>query len=137
MLHLVLGHGLPCFKRAFQQGGPHLQPRVGRCATQKIEHSFQRAQRLARPIQTDVTEQAMFDGVPLRAPSGIVAHIDGQPVAIAQLLSEMQLKAARPTAIAASGISQDQLLLRSRIVLLSLLFPPTGNDCHRELGRIS
>ncbi len=91
VLHLVLGHGLPCFKRAFQQGGPHCQPRVGRRAAKKIEHGFQRAQRLACPIQTDVTEQAMFDGVPLGAPSGIVAHVDRQPIAIAHLLLELQL----------------------------------------------
>jgi hypothetical protein len=68
---------------------------------------------------------------------GIVAHIDGQPVTIAQLLLEMQLKAVRPTAVAASGIRQDQQRLRLGIVLLSFLFPPTGNGCHRELERIS
>lgn len=52
----------------------------------------------------------MLDGIPFRAPCEIVADFYRESMAVAELFLQMLLKAARPAAITASCISEDQQL---------------------------
>lgn len=65
-------------------------------------------QRLARPIHRDEAEQAMLDGVPLRASAGVVAHRHFQAIRVGDLLLELLLPDPGATAVRPAGVSEDQ-----------------------------
>src|SRR5947209_3025528 len=124
LLHLSIGHLLSFRIGAIQQSGPYPQPGAGDRAAHRAEHRVQTPQWLTSPVQTDLAEQPMLNGIPFGASSGIVAHGHGESIAIAHLLLQVLLKAARPTAITTARISQDQQLLRLGKPPSSLFFPP-------------
>ena len=104
LLHLRIGHLLSFLKGSIQPSSPNRQPGLGGGAAYIVEHDVQVAQRLARPIQADLAKEPMLDGIPFRTPRGIMAHGHAESIAIAELLLQVELKAARPTAETLSGI---------------------------------
>jgi hypothetical protein len=136
LLHLSIGHLLPFHIDPIQQSGSYPQPRSGDRAANRVEHRVQTPQWLACPVQTDLAEQPMLNGIPFGAPSGIVADGYGESIAIAHLLLQVLLKAARPTAITPTRISEDQQLLRLGKPPSSLFFPPPRNGRYSKLWRI-
>ena len=65
-----------------------------------------------------------------------MAHRHAEPIAIAKLLLQVELKAASPSAITASRIRQDQEFVGMREACSPLIFPPTGQSSDGKLWRI-
>jgi hypothetical protein len=133
LLHLVIGHLLPFLKGSIQPSSSNRQPGLSGGAANIVEHDVQVAQRFARPIQADLAKEPMLDRMPFRTPSGIMAHGHAESIAITELLLQMELKAASPRAITASGIRQDQELFGVGKALSSLVFPPASKSAHGKL----
>lgn len=133
LLHLVIGDLLPFLTSSVSASSMHPQPGLGGGTANILEHGVQTAQRLARPIQADLTKEPMLDGIPFRTPGRIMADGHAESIAITERLLQLELKAARPTAIAASGICQDQELCGAGKALSPLLLPPAGQSGHGKL----
>jgi hypothetical protein len=133
LLHLSIRNLLPFLIGAIQQSGSYPQLRLGERATKRGEHGVQTAEWLACPVETDLAEQPVFDRIPFGTPGGIVAHRHAESIAIAQLLLQLLLKAARPTAETLARICQDQHLVRLWKPPSSLFFPPARNGRHCKL----
>src|ERR1700719_340492 len=88
--------------------GSDFETGLGAGAAQKAQHNLPRAQGLTRPVDADGTEQAMLHWVPLGCSWGVVAHGDVKAVAISHQLLQALLPQARPVAVAATGVSQNQ-----------------------------
>jgi len=56
------------------------------------------------PVQADVAEQTMLNGVPLGSPGGIVADHDLDTEAVGELFLELLLPQAEAAPLAAPGI---------------------------------
>jgi hypothetical protein len=112
------------------------QASLGGSAANRVEHDLQAAQGLACPIQADLAKEPMLNRIPFRTPGGIMTHGHAQSVAIAELLLQVEFKAARAYSITASGIGQDQEPFGARKALSPLLFLPAGQRGHGKLRRI-
>jgi hypothetical protein len=97
---------------------------------------IERMQRFPRPVHADEAEQPMFDGIPFRCSSGIMADGDLQSVVIGQLLLKPQFPQPRTAAIAAASIGQDQDFGCRGEQALSRRFPPQGNAIHSKFRRV-
>src|SRR5262249_50445967 len=108
-------------------GLPWRDQACGRCsATDVAEHGLPRAQGLASPIETDMTEQPMLNGMPLRAAGRIVAdgHRQAKPVTHLGLQLVFPLPWAAP--ITAPRIRQDQELVGRWEYPTTFGLPPAG-----------
>src|SRR5258707_15467738 len=68
------------------QAGTARKPRRRPCRAYVFQDRLVADQRRAGPVGADLTEQPVFDRVPLRRPGGIVGHRDDQPELVRQLL---------------------------------------------------
>ena len=128
LLHLLIGHFLSFLKDAVEHRRLNRQAGLGGGAPDVVEHEVQTAQRLAGPIQTDLTKEPMLDGIPFRAAGGIMAHRHAQSIAIADLFLQVQLKTTSARAETLSGIGQDQQMRGLGEALPTLVFPPVGQS---------
>ena len=81
-LHHGVGDTLADLIDTCQQTGGDFQPRPGGRATDVAKQRLKAVQGLPRPIEADLTEQAMFNGIPLRAPRRVMAnrHRQAEPI---------------------------------------------------------
>src|SRR5262249_7987428 len=84
---------------------PHNQTRLRGRATDVGEHDRQRTQRLAFPVLTDRTKQAVLDWVPLGSACRIVADCYRQVESVGHLYLQLVLPLPRPTTVAPPGIT--------------------------------
>ena len=70
-----------------------------------FQHDLESPQRLSSPIDTDGTEEPMFNGVPFRSSGWIVAHHDFNMESIRQLVLKAKFPQAGTIAIAAAAIT--------------------------------
>ncbi len=133
LLHLGIRHLLSFYIDTIQQSRSDGQSCPSGRPTKIGKHRVQTAQRLARPIPTDLAEQAMLDGIPFGAPGRIVANRHSQPIAVAHLCLQWVLQAAWTTPIAATGIRQDQEPGGLRKPLAAHIAPPARHRRHGKL----
>ena len=135
-LHLRIRDRLAGRVGSFQQDGLDPQPRRRGGVANVPQHRLPCPQRLASPVETDGTEQAVLDGVPLRAARRVVADRDGQPQPVAQLLLQLLLPQAWPTAVAAPAIGQDQQVIGVWVDQVALALPPSRQRIDGKLRGI-
>ena len=106
--HLGCDDFLSVWVVAGLEDGVHCQAAQRRGAANEGEQRVLRSQRYAGPVAADLTEEPVFDGVPLRATSGIVAHGHRQPETIADLHLQPFIPGAdlKPIAAPASASSR-------------------------------
>src|SRR5207247_3477956 len=67
-------------------GGGDLQAGLSAGATNQPQHLVEAAERFARPVDADRTEEAMLDWIPFRGAGGIVGDREGQPLGVGPVL---------------------------------------------------
>ena len=92
----------------------------------EIDDCLKTGQWLAPPVLGDVTEEPMFDLVPLAGSRRKVAHVDVQPRVISQLL-QFFLPGTCPVPVAAACICCDEKVRRTRLGWQTHRFPPLSN----------
>ena len=80
-----------------------------------MQQDFIRTQRAAGPRFSDFTEEPMFDGIPFRAPCGIVCDRNHQPKAIRNFFLQLLFPKATARPIAPSSIARPVRVDRSRV----------------------
>src|SRR5215813_2801331 len=135
-LHDRLRNPAAGFEDAFKQTGSSLQTSLGGRRTDDPDPRLEGLQRAARPIQTDLGEQAVFDRIPFRASRRIVAARPGQTKLIAKSLLYLCLPQPRAAPIAAARISEHQNLARRRGLESPVFLPPPRDRRASELRRV-
>jgi len=92
----------------FIQPGIDRQAGLGSCTADPCQRDLEGAQGFSRPIEADRTEQAVFHRIPLGSTGRVMTDGNFQPQTVCQLLLELLFPQVRATAIAASGVCQDQ-----------------------------
>jgi hypothetical protein len=111
----------------------HLQACCGCRPTDIAQHGVPGPQGLPRPIEADMAEQAMLNGIPLRAAGRIMAHSHCQSQPVAHLLLPLLLPLPRATPVTASSIGQDQELVGLWEGVCALTCPPASDGLNRKL----
>src|SRR5687768_14550146 len=86
---------------------------------------------------TDLTEETMFDGVPLRGAGRVVTDGDLQPEWIHEPHLQLLLPAPGAVAVAAAAVGQDQEPMPGWVAAAADLLPPAPDRCDREVWRIT
>ena len=131
--HLLVGYFYPLGVFPGDDGRLCLQTRFRLRATNVAQHDLERTQWLACPVDADVTEQPVFDGIPFRRSSRIVTNRDLEPVTIRQFL-QSELPQSGPATVAASAISQNQEFVGLPIAVTPRCLPPSRNRVDGKLG---
>ena len=87
-LHRLIGDPLAGLVAAAPQPGADLQAGVGGRPADVADQGLEAAQGFARPVEADVAEEPVLDGVPLRAAARVMADSHRETVLIAQVLLE-------------------------------------------------
>src|SRR5271156_5940645 len=77
-----------------------------------IQNCLVAVERPSSPIFTDLTEQPVFNRIPLGGSSWIMAHCYGDVVTVTKFLLKIDLPSPVPESIAPAAISQDQKAIR-------------------------
>src|SRR6266498_73274 len=86
----------------------YLETGFGGSALNVRNHGVQGSERMASPFQADETEQSMLDRIPLRGAGRIVADRNVDAVGVGNRMEQAEFPKARPVAIAASTVTQQQ-----------------------------
>ena len=89
---------------------------------------------MADPVAADLAQEAMCDGVPFGATTGVVANGDIQVGVMGEVL-QLALPQSWPMPIAAARVGFDQQVASLGIARLAQLFPPAANRGDGELRR--
>jgi hypothetical protein len=138
--HRLIRDPLAGFIAAASQHGINRQSRTRRRSSNIPDRRLEAVQGLARPIQADVAEQAMLDGIPFRTAAWIMADRHLQARFITEVLLELSLPDPRTAAIRAAGIGQDEQPLAFWEALPTFAVPPFGDGLHgktRGIGAIA
>src|SRR5438270_7521838 len=100
----------------------------------EVEHLLVAVEWLARPVLGDFGKKAMFNGVPLGSASRVVSHGESQTERVGQLRLEFGFPGAATSAIAATGVAEDEKLPGAGIADRALLAPPMCNGVRRKGG---
>lgn len=84
--HLLVGDLFAFFVFLVEHTGTHIESGGGGGGANVLEDGLIAVQRATRPIVADLGKQAMFDGIPFRAPRRIVTDRDLQAVGVHQSL---------------------------------------------------
>ena len=117
--------------------GGNDQPGAGGCGGDVVEDEFEGLERAAGPVAADFAEQAMFDGIPFRAPCGIVGHGDGEAVEVAEMVLQGVLPGAVAVAVAATAIGEDDELGGVGIARAAFGAPPGSEVVDGEEGGVA
>jgi len=102
------GHLLAFDILTFIEKGSHLEPGLSGGSSNEFHHGVQRAEGVARPLFGNETEQAVFDGIPLRSAGRIVANGHRDAVTPDNGFMKAVLPIVRSVTIAASTVTQQQ-----------------------------
>ena len=91
----------------FIQGGLDTQSGLSGRATNQVDHDLPADQGTTTPVGRDVTEQAMFDLVPLTGSRRAVTDLESQPQFIGQFL-QFPSPPAHPVTMAAATVGGNQ-----------------------------
>src|SRR5215467_3018290 len=80
----------------------NLETALGGRTAHPSQHGLTGAQGLSSPMETHLAQQALRDGIPLRAACGIMTHRAPQTQGLAQLALPLFLPQARTTAVTAA-----------------------------------
>jgi hypothetical protein len=119
----------------WNEGRPDLQTCFRLRVSNVAQHDLQRTQRFACPVDTDVTEQPVFDRIPFRRSSWIMTNRDLKSVMIRHGL-QFEFPKSRPATIAASAIGQNQELAVVAKTATSRSLPPRCYGIDGELRRV-
>lgn len=81
--HFVVGDSFAQFVAATLERCSDRQSGACRCIRDIVGYQLEAAQGFSRPIEADVTEQSMFDRIPLRATARVMANGHRQTAGIA------------------------------------------------------
>jgi hypothetical protein len=110
-IHFLIRHAPARLVDAVMEKSPYLQACCGRRPADVAQHSIPCPQGFPRPIEADLTEQAMLNRIPLRAAGRIVAHHHRQAQPVTDLCLQLMFPLPRATAIAAASIGQNEELV--------------------------
>ena len=108
-LHLLPRYFLALLINPLAQGRLNLQARRCCCSPNVPEHNPERPERFARPVHTDLTEQPIFYGIPLRAPCGVMTDCHSQSKPVAQFHLQVMLPSPRLAPVPAAPVCQESL----------------------------
>src|ERR1700674_217093 len=86
------------------------------------------------PVPADLAVHSVLNGIPLGGSGRVVAHRDGQLVAVTDSVLQAGFPDARTMAIAAASVGQDQDAVGVWIVPSALESPPALDGVNGELG---
>lgn len=92
-------------------------------------------ERSSTPVEGNVTEQAVFDFIPLAGPRRKMTDCDLQTCLVGQFL-QFNLPQPKPVSIASAGVGADQQPGSVPVVFPTHAVPPTTNAFHREARRV-
>src|SRR5207237_6484006 len=107
-VHVSVADFLPFRIISRLKGSPVYQSSRGSCAPNESQQRLPGSQGHASPVATDLAKQSVLDGIPLGAPSWIVAHRHGQSETIANFHLEALFPSTDTAAITATGVCQHQ-----------------------------
>ena len=107
-LHHCVGDLLAGLVDPFEQLRGDRQPRRRGGVAQRPQHCLEAAQGLACPVETDLTEPAMLNRLPLRTARWIMTDRHRHPEPVAEVAWPLRLPQPGPTPITAPRIGQDQ-----------------------------
>ena len=111
----MIGHFLAFGVLAFIEKRCHCQTGFRCRPFNVLHHDVHRSKRVACPLQRDKTEQPMLDRVPLGGAGRVVADRNGDAVVSGDGMVQAVFPKARPVAIAASAVTQQQDFLHAGI----------------------
>src|SRR5215467_484276 len=113
-----------------------LETSLGRRRADQFDHSQAVSERPAAPVLRDVTEQPVFDLVPLGCARWIVVDMDYEAALVGELL-QFDLPEPHTRAVRAAAVRRDRQLLRLRITLASHAVAPAADRLHGNLGGVA
>lgn len=90
----------------------------------------------ACPVFGDFGKETMFNGVPFGSARRVVRHGKGQTEGVGQLRLELRFPGAATSAIAATGVAQDEELPGAWIAGRAFLAPPMRNGVRGKGGSV-
>ena len=133
--HLGLGDDDAGFIASLIELGLEAQPGGRAGVPDEFDEGFEGAERTPAPVLRDVAEESVLDLVPLARARWEMRDVDGEAQVVGQAL-QGGLPAARPIAIAATGIGGDVQRLGHWVRVPSHQGPPLANRGDGEGRRI-
>ena len=115
-MHLFVRHLDALLVLAVHQEGFDLQSGFCRGIADVSEQRLQGTERLARPVQADITEQTVFDGIPLGGTGRIMTYLDLKAEAVANSNLQLLFPKAGSVAIASAAIGENEQAVGIRVV---------------------
>ena len=100
----------------------------------EVEDLLVAVEWFAGPVLGDFGKEPVLNGVSFGSASRVVGHGESQTERVCHLRLEFGFPSAATSAIAATGVAQDEELLGARIVDRPLLAPPVCNGVRRKGG---
>lgn len=135
LVHFVVTDLAPLVVLILVEPTVNLKAGCGPGRPDQLDDNLQRFEGNALPFARDVTEDAMFDLVPLARPGGKMANLDDHPRLVGKLL-KLELPQSVSGAFASAAISRDQQPTRVAVSLLSQSSPPATYRLDCELRRV-
>lgn len=130
--HLGVGDFLGRGKKAFDQAAGHTQPGFGFGLPHGANDGVEAHQGLTSPVFANLTEEAVFDGIPLGGTGGVMTDGDLDSKRVNELFLKFPLPGPDPGTVAAAAVGQDQEGVGLGVVLATMVTPPLGDIVGRE-----
>lgn len=134
LFHLVVGDLAAFVVLLADQLRSNTQACCGGGCSNVFQDGFVAVEWHRLPVAADLAVHSVLNGIPLGSSRRVVAHRNGQLVAVTDLVLKACFPGACTMAVAASSVGKDQEAVGVGIMVLALESPPSLDGINGEFG---